>query len=498
MNETSDNPYLNFFYIKGNQYFGPYVTGVQKDRWDEWYVGKPTPDQPNKSPYCQNKPPKEAEAYVKSKLANAFSSKHIPDWHLGVVYLILGTDGIGQNGMQITEDLNNAWVACSVATFTYFKDLLATFEGMGTKNPAAQKAAACLKALQKVIEDPSVAGIPDSFKGQDKRKWYRFALTGYDSGLGSFCVGPQPLEKFNPAVYQEAPGKKPADNNPNKMVDILMATWTIHKERIIMPSCYCNKSKDSAKSDLFTSKQILEVVVADCCGAMTTVNPSTENTREGVEIKDEDSASTMRTAPIPEMTISNGSTEQQALVPAMYELGYNEKLVVDGKQYGPGEYKEGFDMTKHTFELEKDGVKTPISFFDPSKPNNMVVREDERIEIKTGGYDNIDGLTTFRGIGKSELSITGPDGAPETLEYVDENGQKQTGPKIQREMDQANPYQFDPSIKLFHIFRNPGRYTVNYKVTEAHGPQSADLVFFIDVINVKTQNQAIEDHNKRQ
>lgn len=509
VNETNADPYLNFFYMSGNKSFGPITCGVQKDRWLEWYQGAPTDEQKQKSPYWQTQPESAGAEYVKTKLANSYAANRIPPWHMGVVFLTLGTDGTGQNGMEITEGLNGAWMAGSVATFTFFNSLVEMYKGMGTTNAAAQKALVSLLALQKVIENPQSLveeeALDPAFQGVDQRKWYRFSIAGYDSNLGSFCVGPQPLEKNNPKVYQEAIIKKPAKDDPTRFAEVLIATWTIHKERIIMPSCYCSTSVDTAKSDLFTSKQVLEVQSADCCGVMTVSKP--ENTREGVNIEDKDSDTTLRTSPVPEMTLSNGDQEQQVIVPAFNELNYGEKLAVSNKDgsekkvYGPGEYKEDFDMITKTFsKVDKNDNETPISFFE-GNPKDMIVREDERIQIKTGGYDNIDGLTSFRGIGKTELKIEGAEGVMETLEYVDENGKPQTNTTITKEpasKEKSDLFKFNPSIELFHVFRNPGTYKVTYTLTEAVGNQSSKLVYNIKVVDVKQQNRSLEDRLNRQ
>jgi hypothetical protein len=525
--DIDKEPFLNFFYIKGNKWFGPYVAGVQKERWDEWYVGKPVPgEQPYKSPYWQNKPIKEAQQYVNTKLANSFPSKHIPKWQMGVAFVILGSDGMGQTGAAATDQLNDAWMNKSLASFTYFTDLKEEYEGLNSN--AAKFALGCLNSLEKVLLDPNFAreaGIADDFRGVEMRKWLKFAKAGYDSGLGSFCVGPQELEKWikttgpkdENGVLYETVIDKPAEDGSGQTSKVLQQTWTIAKERILMPQCFCSKSLDSCKTDLFTSREVVQVVSADCCGTMTVSKP--ENTRDGMEISDEDSDTNFRTNPVPEMTLSNGQSESQVSVPSTYDLEDGAQLVVkeNGSEIGrfsAGQYKEDFDLTKREFFVSKSGsALEPISFFDPTKPSDMVINEDERIEIKTGGYDNIDGMTTFRGLGKVELSIYDANGQAESLEYVDEAGNKRPpAAVVAKEMDPADPFKFTPEIRLFHVFRNPGVYKVEYTVYENKfklnnndvvvdsgvAPKSSKLTYNINVLDIKTKNRSLEDHNNRQ
>jgi hypothetical protein len=372
--------------------------------------------------------------------------------------------------------------------------------------------------------NPDLVNIPATFRDINRRDWLRFAKAGYDSSLGSFCVGPQELEKWNPKVLVEVPFEKKDPAKPDKAgIMLLRQTWTIPQEKLIMPQCYCNSALDTTKTDLFTSRQVMQVVVADCCGVMTTVNPSTENTREGMVISDTDSATTLRTKPVPEVTIGNGQNEQTVGVPNYFDLNAADQLTVTNKgtanpnvipgNYKAGEYKGDFDLTAADFKLESS--PEPLAFFDPIKTPDMVIHEDERVEIKTGGYDNVDGMTNFKGLGKTQLKILNDKNEAEILEYTDETGAKKTtdaaNPWIQRVMTQADPFKFDPAIRVFHVFRNPGVYKATYQVTESlyrvnkdgaveanPDAKSSELTFNITVLDVKSKNRTIENQEKRQ
>ncbi len=489
--ETRAQPYLYFFYLGSNYEFGPYTCAAQRDRELDWYS--------EGHPYWSGKEPAAIIDYVRERYGNAWNSASIPDWEMGVVYVTLGLDGKGKNSKRITEQLNEAWTTGSMAKCTYFHALRDDLKARAgsTPSPAISRALTCLAALEQAIARPESVGI------RGDRTFFRFAPAGYDPNLGSYCVGPQTLEKNNPQVHQEWIADKQG-------VPIKKGKWILAEKRLILPKHFTQAACDSCSTDLFTSKQILQVVLADCCGNMTTVNPSTVNTRDGVFIHDDAHLS----LPVPQMTVHNpmSKIDIPIQVPGDDSLGYGQKLIVKSKKdgsekaYGPNEYGGQFDLAANDFYLQdRDGKRELIQFFPDNDPEKAIY-EDTRVQFTLGGYDNIDGMSSFRGVGKQRLTIYTLDASgnrigPETLEYTDDTGQVRTGEFIER-TNSGDPYKFNPQYKFHHIFRKPGHYQIEYVLTEYTNPsgpkQSRTLTYNVRVLDAKTENRSLQHDTIRQ
>jgi hypothetical protein len=494
-------PFLNFVYLKGNSNFGPYVGPVTSgvvDFMKSYYT--------TKHQYWMNKEASLAEKYVDEKLANGYPSTSIPSWHRGVVFYAWGTDG-GERSVTRIESLNDAWRSKDITKAPAFNDIKTKLSGINT---AAGKAAyADLLALEAVFADPVGKGVtPAQLYTRSYNDFFRFSFLGYDPDKGSFCYGPMKLEKdVQPQVFNE----KIIDKEG---VPIVSGEMTIHKERVLMPACYCSESQDQCDTDLFTTSQSVQVVVANCCGAVTTVTPGVESTRQGMDIKDTSAGS----LPMPTLSMTDGKQEADILVPANYELANNEALLVkddSGTQaYTPHTYNDQFDLTGKEFFIDRNnnGIADPeeaIKFSDNENagPGDMVVNEDERVEIRTGGYDNIDGtVAPFQGIGKIQFQILNDKNQKEVLEFIDPKTGKMTqAEELKHETvtyDFANLLQFDPKVQVFHIFRNPGTYKGVYTVWEATKDEtkrkSRTLTFNIKVLDIKQQNRNLENRTIRQ
>jgi|GEM_PF-3003953 len=484
--ETRSLPYLTFFYLAANSEFGPYACASQRDRELDWYV--------DGHPYWSSKEQKEIIEYVGERYGNAWNSNGIPDWELGVVFTTLGLDGKGKNSKRITEQLNDAWTRRSMENCTYFQALRADLLSRKS-NGGTARALAALNALENVI----LKGAPGM---RDDRTFYRFAAAGYDPNLGSYCIGPQKLEKDNPLVHQEWAAEK-------KGVPIKKGKWILAEKRLILPKHFTQAAFDSTSTDLFTSKQILQVVLADCCGNMTTVNPSTENSRDGVIIHDDAESS----LPVPEMFVQDpiSQTDIPIQVPSNADLAEGEKLVIKSKkegtekEYGPSDSVGQFDLANNDFFLQhKDGTRSQISpLGGDSKATSggeKSIFEDTRVQFTLGGYDNVDGMSSFRGVGKQKLEIFSIDEAgtriaPEQLEFVDDAGQAKTAEFVERS-NTGDPYKFKPQYRIHHIFRKPGRYQVAYTMWEYTNPsgpkQSRTMTYNVRVQDSKTENRSIQ------
>jgi len=521
----ADNPntpyYLYVFYLAGNGRFGPYVCAANKGSEGTYYAMH--------HPYWKTKTPEERDDYIAKRYENVPLGSGIPSWHVGVIFATLpGPDLLTCDSKLHTLQLNDAWYHNNLATATCIQTARANLSG-APNQAAAQRALAGLADLERVIGGDFSQIVVKSGENGPSRQFYRFAPGGYAELEGSYCFGPQALEKDNPEVHKEWPAEKEG-------VAIKKGWWRMHKDRILMPAHYSTCAVDMCRTSAFTSKQVLNVVVANCCGQMTTVTPEFEN--EGDMIKIEDTGDGSK--PIPEVNVRDPRTgvDTPCTVPCGDEMAVNTKLVVEPKPgvspltpagpFRPNEYNEECDFSKYNYFLQKtDGTKTPIKLFaetaaDLQDPvmKDKAVYEDVRLAIQVGGYDNIDILTPFRGIGKTLTKIqkvndNGTLGELETLEYTDESGSVQKSTEILRQINDAGldpkshaamaaAYAFSPKYTFYHVFRQPGLYRVLHTVWEhrntdtSGAKKSRTLAFDIRVFDLKSQARTLEDNRTRQ
>lgn len=546
-----DKPYLNFFFMAGNEKFGPYTCPVPRPKILEWYT--------KRHPYWKDQPGDKTIAFVNEKLRNAFPSDSLPRWQMGLVFYLLNTDGGGANSIPLTKELNLSWMAGTLATNTYFNEYYNIVKEVAGNNPAAAEALKCLDALKDFIVNPQ-ASLPEKFRpptafggrpahtvtvtmtmstGEPKtltkavpvipdqpyRTFLRFALCGYDPLQGSFCVGPQDLEKNNPAVVFEWVENVGAADD--KAAEVKAGELTIHKDRMIQPTAYSEDSEDACSTDCYGTKQTVSVSVGGCCGAITTVTPGVESNRKGTDIQDTAGGVSL---PVPQLSIDDSGGQTTVGVPSNFELKDGETLIVTDKgtnqpvgngsngnagQYSPNTYPGEFNMTAYKFAIKNNttGEIKPVSFSEESGPGDMVVNEDERITITTGGYDNIDRGSKSMGVGKAELKIFNTQtNQYETLEYVSPDQTKTVDTKITVQPKPADlvsynyngktfqaAFNFDPKIQVYHIFRDPGTYKAEYTVWESAATKKfRTLTFNIVVKDIKQQNKSLENKSNRQ
>ncbi|NLI78746.1 MAG: hypothetical protein GX442_20190 [Candidatus Riflebacteria bacterium] len=480
-------PYLYVFYLRANHEFGPYMGPAKKERERSWYI--------NRHPYWSQKPAEETKAYLNTRYSHAWESDSIPLWELGAIYYVMNSDD-GDSGKFHAEELNEAWVAGQISdatcpSFSTLRDSLA-----GKDQPGAKKAVAALDALADAIKNPGNYGI------RGDRAFTRFASCGFSDEKGSYVVGKVKLEKKNPAVHREW-------TEVVEGVEVKKGEWTVAEKRIILPYHYCTAAVDQCDVACFSSKEVVSVSSSDCCGNSATVESIP--TSDGIQIHDEAQGS----KPIPEIIIENaGGGDTQVIVPANDSLGADEKLVIKDpatnatQEFAANQYDGDFDLANKDFFV-KAGDKLEQIGHIPDDPNgalkDRVVFEDVRLSFSLGGYDNIDGMTPFRGIGKMKFALYALDankqrGQPETLEYVDENGASQRLPYIER-VNGGDPYKFEPTYKFYHIFRNPGWYQAEYELWENSATQgdkkSRKMLVNIHVLDAKSNVRSIEQQERR-
>ncbi len=482
-------PYIYVFILRANNEFGPYIGPAKKERERSWYI--------NRHPYWSKQPVEMTKAYLDNRYSNAWDANSIPAWELGAAYYVMNTDE-GDSGKFHVEELNEAWTAGKITdqncpSFAALRDSLADRD-----LPAAKKAVAALDALADAIQNPANFGI------RGDRTFSRFASAGFSDEKGSYVIGKAKLEKNNPAVHREW-------NEVIEGVQVKKGEWTVAEKRIILPFHYCTAAVDQCDVACFSSKDVVSVSSSDCCGNSASVESIP--TSDGVTIKDE----ALGSKPTPELLIKCGGTSEEVSVqiPANDSLGAAEKLVVKNKttgdvqEFAANQYDGDFDLSKNDFFVKRSGQQLDPVGVIPDDPNgalkDRVIFEDTRLQFTLGGYDNIDGMTPFRGVGKLKFAIYALDSnkqraAPETLEYTDEKGAIHRGDSVERD-NSGDPYTFDPVFRLFHIFRVPGWYQAEYQVWEksstAPEKKSRTLTVNIHVLDAKSQVRTIESEDQK-
>ncbi|MBF0544875.1 MAG: hypothetical protein HQM08_10600 [Candidatus Riflebacteria bacterium] len=510
---TADNgmdPYFYFIILRGNDEFGPYIGPQNLGREIEIYN--------TKHPYWSKRPKDEVTKYLTDRRAYATEVDSIPPWMRGVIYFVMGDVGGGavDPGLNATDrmkKLNNAWRIGEItqASCPIFFEIREDLKTLTTD--AAKEAVKDLDALEDATKNPS------AYSCDTGRGFNRFAQVTLDVGdstasstasgtasstmAGSYLVGPIELEKDNPEVYFEE--QKPNDSGTT----VKSGWWKIKGKRVLLPMMYATGAKDDCDVSCFTTREVMQVSQSNCCGNSVTVKPA-ENQSE-VFLKDD-----VKPCPECSLTDSRNGTEHSITIPAGDDLAYNEKLVVSNKDgsnaqsYSANQYGGDFDCSKCNFAVQKGSDAGTQVGVIPDDPNgalkDKVIYENVRMQIKLGGYDNVNKATPFRGIGKQTFSIfaLNPDGSrgnPETLEWPDDSGNVQSGQQIVRD-NNGDPYKWTPNLKLYHIFRTAGMYQAVYTLDSAVSGNSADhktrtLTFNIHVLPLIQGVQTIEQKQER-
>ncbi|MBI3037945.1 hypothetical protein HYY75_02685, partial [bacterium] len=257
---------------------------------------------------------------------------------------------------------------------------------------------------------------------------------------------------------------------------------------------------------------MFKVDMADCCG-------NTTNQVGFLEVEDKGKGS----LPIPEVTISDGGTgnEQTVTVPNDEALNYDQKIVVNDPKTGQkNEFDAGqYEGTKNSkkenvFDLinsqvgvkNSNGETKPIGLDLTDKDKRLY--EDVRLNISAQAYDNVDKFRKHKGLSATSFQIheldkngLNPTGKRELLES--ETGEKTEEIKKGVGKDANGVYaNFDPSIKVYHIFRNPGWYMVEYKATDVPKKDgtsnTVNMKFRVQVLDQKQKVQTIDSNKSRQ
>jgi hypothetical protein len=493
---SGEEPYVYVFMLRANEEFGPYGCVAQRGRESEWYHGH--------HKYWSLKPRAEVDAFLRTKYSYAWDINSLPLWEIGAMYYIAYNNGTfdGAAGKKHAEQLNAAWME-GMITPTNCPDFARIMDEIEGKNSeGANLARQSLAALEKAIQNPAAYNI------RADRTFTRFASAGFSPEKGSYVVGRATLEKDNPQVHREWNEVIEQDGN---QIEVKKGEWTVHEKRIILPIHYSTAACDHCDLSAFSSKEVVSVSQSNCCGNSVSVDAIP--TSDGITIRDDQSGS----LPVPEVTLadSRSNVENSLVIPVNDTLGRDERLVVTDKrtgqktEYSAFEYDKDFDMKNNDYAIKRsDGnleeVKIPDNPNDPQE-KDRVIFEDVRMQITLGGYDNIDGMTPFRGVGKTrfavyELDKNGNRVKPENLEFVDDDGISQKKDFIER-VNAGDPFKWTPVFRFYHIFRNPGKYEAEYEVWEHSSDaakKSRKMVFNINVLDAKFQTRTMDSDIQRQ
>ncbi|RCK80993.1 MAG: hypothetical protein OZSIB_2370 [Candidatus Ozemobacter sibiricus] len=525
--KISDNPPV----FDDTVVYGPYVGPAKKAEEYDYYK--------NIDPIWSRRSAEEVEDYITNRYANAYSAKSLAPWARGLCYFILDERN---SGLLKIKTLN------SHVTGKKDKDgrpidvnpeidaMINEYKEMGERG---KKAAADLAAFKAHLA------------ANGKTDYNRFSYIEFKDG-GRYCVGPIEFEKIA-GIYEEK-------NVTVDGQEVKQATWMIPGPRVLLPKHFAVNSIewDSTAGTRHSGEQMatdsqnfvlgndgkwhrvntaadagvplelqvagtnsnfinkyghewmqkvpdlmFKVDMADCCG-------NTTNQVGFLKVNDSGEGS----KPNCECTLSDANGNDHVVgVPADDQLDYGDKLIVKDPRTGEvSEYAQASslqdnDLTTKEISINKsgEGLQPPIG--SSLLSGDKVIYEDTRLNIAAHAWDNIDNFHKHRGISYYKMQIQeldangNPTGKYELLE--DENGNKDE--KIERSIFDP-PYngrlsQFKPDLKFYHIFRNPGLYRVEYTVRDVpfdSQPNEQRLFFRVKVLDLKSDNRTIEDHQRRQ
>ncbi|MFZ2960878.1 MAG: hypothetical protein WA705_28705 [Candidatus Ozemobacteraceae bacterium] len=502
---TADNPnsepFVYFTYLpsandQSGKTFGPYVGHAKKA--EEFYYYK------NIDKLWSKKPEAVVTEYIKNRYANAYSGKSLAPEYRGLVYYIIDE----RNSSLLKIKTLNGNLSGAAAEIT---EMANDYKTLGAKGA---QAAADLEAFKNYIGTVANSGS------------YRFSYIEFKDG-GRYCVGPINFEKSAETYNEVQPGQPGYDPKVKK------AAWFINGARVLLPKHYAVNSQEWDQGDTPAGLNLagqnsqfikakgehwmqevpdlmFKVDMSDCCG-------NTTNQVGFLKVFDNGTG----TKPIPEVTISDArnQTQHDVFVPNDESLESGQALNVKDNNGQAASYDQGgkydgdYDLTNKEISVSQNGssiAQSPIAQSLVLADKDKAIYEDVRMNIAANAYDNIDRFMKHRGISKVSFKIEEVDanGAPtgkfESLEN-DKNDATATWDEASHAIvkdakgDYAN---FDPALKFYHIFRNPGLYKVSYAASDVPQPgqaaQTQIMAFKVKVLNQSSDVRTIDTDQKRQ
>lgn len=501
---ASDNKQVLFFYfLKSNDTYGPYIGKSVSSREQTYFEGH--------HPYWKSQTKEKRDKFLADRRTNSWEGKFLKPWEKGVVYYALYMDG---DPVTRTNELNEAWKKRDASQLSVFNDIMADLNGKTT--PAAVEARAAMQELQQFITSSD----------EGTREATRFAPIGFEPHLGRCIVGPITLENI-PTQHTEKTVEK-VDPETGKNINVKSGSWTVAGKRIIMPRHFATNSIEwndhsipaapSAKDPKAMKAYYSEILKSppDCLMTQQVSNCCGNSAPAGSLVKVEDVAEFSKPLIKAEVEDMNNGVTHKIGVPPVESLEAGSQLVCKDvktgtvKNLGEEGCKEDFDMTgKDWIVVKADGTEEKLSKIptDPEGPDkNGIPVEDQRMRFSLAPYDNIDSLTPFRGVLKTEVEIEAldenqqPTGKFEEIEH-EADGKIITANKIVKDgsgLDKFELNDFDPKVSFYHIFRAAGWYQFRVKAFDRAKDgsigQAREMKFNINVLPASFRTRSIDSN----
>lgn len=501
---ASDNKQVLFFYfMKSNDTYGPYIGKSVSSREQTYFEGY--------HPYWKSQTKEKRDKFLADRRTNSWEGKFMEPWEKGVVYYALYMDG---DPVTRTNELNEAWKKSDASQLSVFNDIMADLNGKTT--PAAVEARAAMQELQQYITSST----------EGTREATRFAPIGFEPHLGRCIVGPITLENI-PTQHTEKTIEK-VDPATGKNIEVKSGAWTVAGKRIILPRHFAMnsiewndhsippapsatdpKAMKAYYNDILQSPPdcLMTQQVSNCCG---------NSAPAGGLVKVEDVAEFSKPLIKAEVEDMNNGVTHKIGVPPVESMGAGSQLVSKDlktgtiKNHGEEGCKEDIDMaTKEWTVVKADGTEEKLSRIptDPEGPDkNGIPVEDQRMRFSLAPFDNIDSMTPFRGILKTEVEIEAldanqqPTGKFEEIEH-EADGKIVTANKIVKDGSSLNKFDlndFDPKVSFYHIFRAAGWYQFRVKAFDRAKDgslgQSREMKFNINVLPASFRTRSIDSN----
>ena len=496
----SQQPVLFFYFLKSNGAYGPYVGVCNPSFEKDYYV--------DHHPYWKNQPKEKLDEFMANRYANCWETKFLQPWEKGMVLYVLYQNGDGETRVN---ELNEAWKKSDVSQLSVIGDLEDELNAKTSEEANEGKQA--IQALKAFISNSS----------EGTREATRFAHIGFSAHSGRCGISKITLENI-PSQHQENKVTK-TDPATGQQIEVKEGSWTVAGKRFILPRHFATNSIEwnDHVADAPSGKQTKEMVayyndlkslppdclmtqqVSNCCGnaapagSLVKVHDVAEFSKPLVSCEIED--------------MVNGTTHKLG-VPPIESLDAGSQLAAKDiktgaiENYGEEGVKDDFDMaSKEWFIIKKDGTKEELAKLpsDPEGPDkNKIPVEDQRMKFVIKPYDNIDSLTPFRGIVKTEVEIEALDtnqnatGNMEQIEY-EQDGQIIANAKVVKDGTGKNKYElneFDPTVNFYHIFRAAGWYQFRIKTydraEDGSAGQAREMKFNINVLPAGFNTRSID------
>ncbi len=497
----SQQPVLFFYFLKSNGAYGPYVGVCNPSFEKDYYV--------DHHPYWKNQPKEKLDKFMADRYANCWEAKFLQPWEKGMVYYVLYQNGDGETRVN---ELNEAWKKSDISQLSVLNDLVDELSGKTTEEAAEAKQS--IEALKTFI----------SSSPEGTRQATRFAHIGFSAHSGRCGISKISLENI-PSQHTEEKVMK-TDPATGQQIEVKKGSWTVAGKRFILPRHFATNSIEwnDHCTDCPPGKKTKEMVnyyndlksmppdclmtqeVSNCCGnaapagSLVKVEDVAEFSKPliGCEIEDQVNGTTHKIGVPPIESLDAGS-----------QLAARDVKTGAIKNYGEEGVNEDFDMaSKDWFIIKADGTREDLPKIptDPEGPEkNKIPVEDQRMKFVIKPYDNIDSLTPFRGIVKTEVEIEAldanqnPTGNFEQIEY-EQDGQIIANAKVVKDGTGKNKFElneFDPTVQFYHIFRAAGWYQFKVKAydraKDGSAGQPREMKFNINVLPAGFNTRSLDE-----